>query len=85
MKTDTWITINPTSYYHEACMQYGFCEKNQYLIINYSKWIIWYNDSMNKGVYQKPPRPVFVSTIYEVTLHMASELNKPTTEMEMKG
>lgn len=85
MEQDTWLAINPTSYYQEACVERGFCKANQYLVINYSKWITWYADSINTGKYQIPPRPVFVSDIYAVVLSVVSELNKPTTEEEMKG
>ena len=83
--TDVWLAINPTSYYQEACVQHGLCKANQYLVINYSKWIIWYQESMQKGVYQKPPTPAFASDIYSVVLDVARELNTPTTQQEMKG
>ena len=84
-ETDTWLTINPGSWYHEACMYKGYCTSSQYLVINYSKWITWYMKSRNTGVYVIPPQPVFVGNSYEVVLQVASELNAPLTQTEMKG
>ena len=80
---DTWLTINPTSYYHEACLSKGYCTAEQYLVINWNKWIKWYQDSMAVGVnFISVPPPAFVGDTYAIALAVAAELNKPTNTTE---
>jgi hypothetical protein len=79
-EVDTWLTINPTSFYHDACVSKGYCTAEQYLVINWSKWIKWYQDSMAHGTsFISVPFPAFVGDTYAIALAVAAELNKPTT------
>jgi hypothetical protein len=79
-EVDTWLTINPTSFYHDACVSKGYCTAEQYLVINWSKWIKWYQDSMAVGTsFVSVPPPAFVGDTYEIALSVAAELNKSTT------
>lgn len=78
-EADTWIAIMPSSFYHEACVSKGYCTAEQYLVINYSKWIKWYQISTNQGTsFATVPFPAFVGDTYAVALAVAAELNKPT-------
>ena len=80
-EVDTWLTINPTSFYHDACVSKGYCKEEQYVVINYSKWIKWYQISTNQGTsFATVPVPAFVGDTYAIALAVAAELNKPTTE-----
>jgi hypothetical protein len=83
-ETDTWITINPTSFYHDACLSKGYCTAEQYLVINYSKWIKWYQISNNQNlrVLLTVPQPAFVGDTYAIALAVADELNKSTNLTE---
>lgn len=79
-ETDTWLTINPTSFYHDACVSKGYCTAEQYLVINWTKWIKWYSDSMAHGTsFISVPLPPFVGDTYAIALRVAAELNKQTT------
>ena len=83
---DTWLAIQPSSFYHEACVSKGYCTVDKYLVINYSKWIKWYQDSMAHGTsFISVPQPAFVGDTYAIALAVAAELNKPITQTEMKG
>ena len=80
---DSWLTINPTSFYHEACVRKGYCTAEQYLVINWSKWIKWYQDSMAHGTsFITVPPPAFVGDTYAIALAVTAELNKPVTPTE---
>jgi hypothetical protein len=82
-EVDTWLTINPTSFYHDACVSKGYCTAEQYLVINWSKWIKWYSDSMAHGTsFITVPFPAFVGDTYAIALSVAAELNKPVTTTE---
>lgn len=79
-EADSWLTINPTSFYHDACVSKGYCTAEQYLVINWSKWIKWYQQSMQIGTsFVSVPPPAFVGDTYAIALAVAAELNKPTT------
>jgi len=80
---DTWLTIQPSSYYHEACLSKGYCAPEQYLVINWAKWIKWYQDSMAVGTsFVSVPPPAFVGDTYAIALAVAAELNKPVKTTE---
>jgi hypothetical protein len=80
---DSWLTINPTSFYHDACVRKEYCTAEQYLVINWSKWIKWYQDSMAHGTsFITVPVPAFVGDTYAIALAVAAELNKPVTPTE---
>ena len=80
---DSWLTINPTSFYHDACVRKGYCTAEQYLVINWTKWIKWYQDSMAHGTsFISVPVPAFVGDTYAIALAVAAELNKPITTTE---
>jgi len=83
---DSWITIQPQSHYHDAAVSARYCTREQYLVISWSKWIKWYSEARWNGAFntQTPP-PAFVGDTYAVALAVAAELNKPTTQTEMKG
>lgn len=82
-EVDTWLTINPTSFYHDACLSKGYCTAEQYLVINWNKWIRWYQDSMAHGTsFISVPPPAFVGDTYAIALAVAAELNKPTNTTE---
>lgn len=82
-EADTWVTINPTSFYHDACVSKGYCTAEQYLVINWSKWIKWYQDSMAHGTsFITVPPPAFVGDTYAIALAVTAELNKPVTTTE---
>lgn len=82
-EVDTWLTINPTSFYHDACVSKGYCTAEQYLVINWNKWIRWYQDSMKHGTsFISVPFPAFVGDDYAIALAVAAELNKPVKTTE---
>lgn len=74
----TWITANPGSYYHDACMSKGYCTSTQYLVTDFDKWLQWYDyECADKNT--ELPLPAFVGDTYAIALSVANELNKPTT------
>jgi hypothetical protein len=78
-EVDTWLTIQPSSFYHDACVRKQYCTAEQYLVINWNKWIKWYQDSMAHGTsFISVPVPAFVGDTYEIALSVAAELNKST-------
>jgi hypothetical protein len=77
--TKSFITINPESYYHEACMKKGFCTATQYLVVDFDKWLNWYSQEMLNTA---PPPPLFVGDTYAIALSVADELYKTQTTTE---
>lgn len=68
MAEDSWIAIQRSGYYTEACIRKGYMTEGQSAVIGYKQFI----DFMNGG---EVTRPVFVSMIYTVCLEVAGELN----------
>lgn len=70
----SWITVNPGSYYQEACFRKGYCKPTQYLVVDFQKWLNWYSNDEPES---KVPYPAFVSDTYVTALSVANELNQP--------
>ena len=72
-KKADFITASPYSLYQEAVFAKGWCEREQFVCVNWSKWIQWYSD----GDLQNPnlPQPAFVCDTYEVAKRTCDQLN----------
>ena len=71
---NSYITIQPSSHYHNACYNANMCKPDQYLVIDFYAWVKWYNDArMQRNPYV--PTPVFAGDTYEAALKACKELN----------
>lgn len=68
-----FITIGPETYYQEACVRKRLCERTQFLVVAFDKWLKWYDS----GLANNPdlPKPVFVGDSLEIVMKVADELN----------
>lgn len=72
---ESWVVINPSSFYHDAVLRKGWCKPDQYLVVGFLAWCKWFNTSRN-FVEQVPPAPAFVGNTYEIAQTVCAELNK---------
>ena len=83
-ETNSYITIQPSSHYHNAAWNAGLCQSQQYLVIDFFSWVKWYNDARNQ---RNPhvPTPVFAGDNYDAALKVCKELNESITEAVSNG
>jgi hypothetical protein len=73
MSIQTFITASPGSYYQEACVRKNWCTAEQYVVVDFAKWLDWYNagDTHNP----KLPPAAFVGDSHEIANRVCDELN----------
>lgn len=78
METNSYVTIQPSSHYHDAAYNANLCKAHQYLVIDYFSWVKWYNDARFQ---RNPivPTPTFCGDTYAVALKLCKELNDSIT------
>ena len=83
-ETNSYITIQPSSHYHNAAYNAALCKSQQYLVIDFFSWVKWYNDARNQ---RNPlvPTPVFAGDSYDAALKVCKELNESITEAVANG
>lgn len=69
----TFITVGPETYYQEACVRKRLCQPTQFLVVDFDKWLKWYDtgDSHHPDL----PTPVFVGDSLAIVSKVADELN----------
>lgn len=78
-ETNSYITIQPSSHYHDAAWNANLCKAQQYLVIDFFSWVKWYNEAR----YQRRPlvpTPVFCGDTYDAALKVCKELNESLTK-----
>jgi hypothetical protein len=78
-ETNSYITIQPSSHYHDAAWNANLCKAQQYLVIDFFSWVKWYNEAR----YQRRPlvpTPVFCGDTYDAALKVCKELNESITK-----
>jgi hypothetical protein len=72
---NSYITIQPSSHYHNACYNANMCKPEQYLVIDFYSWVSWYNAARHQ---RNPivPTPYFCGDTYEAALKVCKELNE---------
>ena len=76
---NSYITIQPSSHYHDAAWNANLCKAQQYLVIDFFSWVKWYNEAR----YQRRPlvpTPVFCGDTYDAALKVCKELNESLTK-----
>lgn len=73
-ETNSYITIQPSSHYHDAAWNANLCKAQQYLVIDFFSWVKWYNEARFQ---RRPlvPSPVFCGDTYDAALKVCKELN----------
>ena len=76
---NSYITIQPSSHYHNAAYNANLCKSQQYIVIDFFSWVKWYNDARFK---RNPvvPAPVFCGDTYDIALKVCKELNESITQ-----
>ena len=69
----SFVTSSPGSYYQEACVRKGWCKAEQHVVVDFTKWLGWYNaaDTHNPIL----PPPAFAGDTWEIADNLCSELN----------
>jgi len=80
-ETNSYITIQPSSHYHDAAYNANLCKSQQYLVIDFFSWVKWYNEARFQ---RKPlvPSPVFCGDTYDAALQVCKELNESITSAQ---
>ena len=78
-ETNSYITIQPSSHYHDAAWNANLCKSQQYLVIDFLSWVKWYNEARFQ---RRPlvPTPVFCGDTYDAALKVCKELNESLTK-----
>jgi hypothetical protein len=78
-ETNSYITIQPSSHYHDAAWNANLCKSQQYLVIDFFSWVKWYNEARFQ---RRPlvPTPVFCGDTYDAALKVCKELNESLTK-----
>jgi len=78
-ETNSYITIQPSSHYHDAAWNANLCKAQQYLVIDFFSWVKWYNEARFQ---RRPlvPTPVFCGDTYDAALKVCKELNESITK-----
>ena len=78
-ETNSYITIQPSSHYHDAAWNANLCKSQQYLVIDFFSWVKWYNEARFQ---RRPlvPTPVFCGDTYDAALKVCKELNDSLTK-----
>jgi hypothetical protein len=78
-ETNSYITIQPSSHYHDAAWNANLCKAQQYLVIDFFSWVKWYNEARFQ---RRPlvPTPVFCGDTYDIALKVCKELNESLTK-----
>ena len=78
-ETNSYITIQPSSHYHDAAWNANLCKAQQYLVIDFFSWVKWYNEARFQ---RRPlvPTPVFCGDTYDAALKVCKELNESLTK-----
>jgi len=73
MAIQTFITSSPGTYYQEACVRKNLCKPEQHVVVDFTKWLEWYNagDTHNP----KLPLPAFVGDSWEIAYKVSNELS----------
>ena len=76
---NSYITIQPSSHYHDAAYNANLCKAQQYLVIDFFSWVKWYNEARFQ---RRPlvPSPVFCGDTYDAALKVCRELNDSVKE-----
>ena len=76
---NSYITIQPSSHYHDAAWNANLCKAQQYLVIDFFSWVKWYNEARFQ---RRPlvPTPVFCGDTYDAALKVCKELNESLTK-----
>ena len=73
MAIQTFITSSPGTYYQEACVRKNLCKPEQHVVVDFTKWLEWYNAGDSHSPKLHPP--VFVGDSYEIADKVCDELN----------
>ena len=78
-ETNSYITIQPSSHYHDAAWNANLCKAQQYLVIDFFSWVKWYNEARFQ---RRPlvPTPVFCADTYDIAIKVCKELNDSLTK-----
>jgi hypothetical protein len=79
MEHDYFITVNPASYYHDACRVEGLVKPNQHIVVRFSAWSKWFNEQRFSRKKTPVPPPAFIGDTYEIVKSVADELNASLT------
>jgi hypothetical protein len=82
-ETNSYITIQPNSHYHDAAYNANLCKSQQYLVIDFFAWVKWYNEARFQ---RRPlvPTPTFCADTYDIAIKVCKELNDSITDA-LKG
>ena len=80
-ETNSYITIQPSSHYHDAAWNANLCKAQQYLVIDFFSWVKWYNEARFQ---RRPlvPTPVFCGDTYAAAIQVCKELNDSMADSE---
>jgi hypothetical protein len=73
MTIQTFITASPGTYYQEACVRKNFCKPEQHVVVDFAKWLDWYNAADTHSPKLHPP--AFVGDSWEIANKVCDELN----------
>jgi len=82
-ESNSYITIQPSSHYHDAAWNANLCKAQQYLVIDFFSWVKWYNEARFQ---RRPlvPTPTFCADTYDAAIKVCKELNDSMTDA-LKG
>lgn len=73
---NSFVTVAPSSHYHDACVLARFCKSSDYLVVGFNQWVKWYNEARYTSQFIKPPAPAFIGDSYEIALDVRNALNE---------
>lgn len=78
---ETYVTINPTSFYHSACLRKGWCSDDAWLVVGFLTFNKWYNETRFARTRKEAeevylPYPACIGNTYEAAKKLCDSLNE---------
>ena len=74
-RVETFVAIQPETFYHQFCLRKGWCEESAWLIVGDYTYNEWYDKKVNRGLEAKLPYPTRTADTYDIAVSMCDELN----------
>jgi hypothetical protein len=84
-RVETFVAIQPETFYQQFCVKKGWCKENAWLIIGDYTYNEWYSKKINQGLEAKLPYPTCTADTYDIALGMCDELNGPVLTTMKRG
>lgn len=72
---ETYVTINPNSFYHNAVVRKNWCNSDTWLVVGFTAWSKWYNEQRFKNTEVTVPYPACTADTYEIARKLCDDLN----------